>query len=441
MIASVVFPITGLFGCGGGGDTGSPIPLWVPTDVVVADVNGDGRNDVVTLAMFRPAGYGTDEGHFFVYLQTGTPGVFEAPVDYSVGLYPWHGALADVDGDGRPDLVLADPGADTVWLVLQDGTRPGRFLAPEPLITGVNAYTAVIADLNDDGAPDVATDEGLCSSKQILIRYQDPVMRGSFGPQTSLALPHIPTELAAGDLDGDGLDDLLVTVKDGCPPSFVLWNAGYVVAYQKPGGGFDLSGPLAMQPSACNVRRLAIADLNADGRQDFFAFETPAFPACSSRLAAVLQTSIPRSFAAPVFTSLASILGDDDAALSDLNQDTLPDVALAGFWPESGGALRSPDRQIARQSNDEWRGGDVCALGLCGNGFRREPPRCRRSQRRRRQRPRVARRRSTARGGDVPVLARRVPAPARPALTAAIPEVPARSLSRAWQLVRPLLDW
>jgi len=347
VIVAVVFPITGLFGCGGGdGDAGVPIPLWVETDVVVADVNGDGRNDVVTLAMFQPAGYGTEEGHFFVYLQTGTPGVFEAPVDYSAGLYPWHGALADVDGDGRPDLVLGDPGANTVWLVRQDGTQPGRFLPAEALITGmsgVTAYTAVIADLNGDGAPDVATKESHCDSPGgIVIRYQDPVVRGTFGPPTRLNLPGIPTEIAAGDLDGDGLDDLLVTVRDGCPPNFVLWNAGYVVAYQKAGGGFDVSGPHAMQPSACNVRRLAIADLNADGRRDFFAFETPSFPACTSRLAAVLQTSTPRSFAAPVFTSLANIEGDDDAVLSDLNQDTLPDAALAGFWPESGGPYGAP---------------------------------------------------------------------------------------------------
>ena len=326
----------------GGGDTPELGPRWVPTDVLVADVDGDGRNDVVTLAMFKPTGYGSEEGVFFVYLQTGTPGVFAAPVRYSTGRYPWHAALVDVDGDARPDLVLADPSAKTVWLVRQDGAQPGRFLAAEPLITGVNTYTAVVADFNNDGAPDVATDEGLCSSNRVLIRYQDPLVRGTFGPPTGLDLPNIPTEIAAGDLDGDGLDDLLITVKDACPPAFVRWNAGYVVAYQKPGGGFELSGPHAMQPSACNVYRLAIADLNADGRQDFFAFETPSFPACPPRLASVLQTATPRSFAAPVYTSLAAIDGNNDATLADLDQDGLPDAGLVGFWPEPGGPYAAP---------------------------------------------------------------------------------------------------
>lgn len=340
-ILPVVVAVTALAGCGGG-DVGDLGPVWVPTDVVVADIDGDARNDVVALAMVQAAGYGSQEGVFFVYLQTSTPGVFAAPVRYSAGRYPWHAAIADVDGDTRPDLVLADPLAETVWLVRQDGAQPGRFLTAEPLITGVNTYTAVVADLNNDGAPDVATGEGRCSSHQILIRYQDPVMRGTFGPPASLVLPHIPTELAAGDLDGDGLDDLLVTVKDSCPTDFALWNAGYVVAYQKPGGGFELSGPHGMQPSPYNVYRLAMADLNADGRRDFFAFESPGVPGYSRRLASVLQTATARSFAAPVYTSLANVWGDDDAVLAELNQDAFPDVALVGFWPESGGPYAAP---------------------------------------------------------------------------------------------------
>lgn len=317
-------------------------PLWVETDVLVADVDGDGRNDVVTVAMVQAAGYGSNEGRFFVYLQTGTPGVFAAPVSYSVGRYPWHAALADLDGDARPDLVIADPGAETVWLLLQDPAHPGQFLTPVPLITGVNAYTAAVGDLNADGAPDVAADEGRCSSTRILIRYQDPVIRGTFGAPSELALPHIPTEIAAGDIDGDGLDDLLVTVKGACPSGFGLWSAGYIVAYQKPGGGFDISVPLPMEQSAYNVYRLSIADLNADGKRDFFAFESPGVPGYSRRLGSVLQAAAPRTFAMPVYTSLASVWGEDDAALSDLNQDSFPDVALAGFWPVPGGPFAAP---------------------------------------------------------------------------------------------------
>jgi hypothetical protein len=115
-------------GCGGG--SGFNIyPLWVPTDVVVTDVDGDGRVDVMTLAMLSES-EGHREGRLTVYRQASFA-IFEAPDNYAVGRYPWRLAVED-DGDGLNDLVVLGEGNRSLVL-MQIPSLPGTFTAPRAL--------------------------------------------------------------------------------------------------------------------------------------------------------------------------------------------------------------------------------------------------------------------------------------------------------------------
>jgi hypothetical protein len=332
-LASVV--LWGLLAAGCGGSPGSFFsgPVWVETDVKVTDIDGDGRPDVLRLAMSGDSGQ--RDGHLVVYRQTAS-GAFAPPMDTTVGRYPWRMAVAALDGDAWPDVVVVDADADVVWLLLQDATVPGRFGAPQALFDGA-ADDVVIADLNHDGAPDVAV--ARYSTSTLRIRYQDPIVRGRFGAAIDLPLPGRASQLASADIDGDGREDLVAWVVLSVHP--LPLSGGLVALIQQPDGGLAPSGLLAPQ-TGLNGYRAAIADATGDGRADLLAFLSPSSTDYKARLVVVPQTSA-GGWGTPAVTSLDGVQGIDDAVFIDLSGNGAADAAVAGFWPESGGPLSAPD--------------------------------------------------------------------------------------------------
>lgn len=317
-----------LFGCGRGGDDSWLFPLWVETDVVVTDIDGDGRADVMTLAQLS-ASMSHREGRLVVYRQT-NPGVFAAPDTYVVGIYPWKLVVGDIDGDRLPDLVVTDPDGRAVWLQQQDPHNQGRFLPPQQIASNILAYEAAVADLNGDGAPDIAIADDLKSSNRIVLLYQDSTHRNTFLPSMDFTMPGTPFNVTAGDLNGDERADLFSWVylaSSGYTP-----NGALAISLQQPGGVLGPVTTLAAQ-TGLNVGLLAIADYNGDGRNDLFVFLTPFSSDYRFKLTVLLQGSQAGTFSVPVDTSLAGIQGIDGAAVADLNGDGRPDVAAVGFFP------------------------------------------------------------------------------------------------------------
>jgi hypothetical protein len=326
--------------CGGGGGSSGErwlFPLWVQTDVVVADIDGDGRADVITLAQVSYS-MSQREGRLSVRLQT-VPGVFTPAQNYVVGMYPWKMAIADIDGDGAPDLVLTDVGSTSsadgraVWMLRQDLTNRGRFLAPQRLMSIDSAstipYDVAIGDVNGDGAPDVVVASSIAPGRGATLLPQDAAHRGTFLVPALIPLPGDATAVALGDLNGDGRADLVFRMflsQTSYVPSTALG-----VVYQQAGG--TLAAAVSLSPqTGLNTAYLTVTDYNADGVRDVVEFFTPSSTDYQAKITTLLQAPV-GTFAA-VNTSLAWVKGIDDGVAADLNGDGRPDFASVGFYPE-----------------------------------------------------------------------------------------------------------
>ncbi len=186
-------------------------PFWVATDIAAADLDSDGRTDVVSVAMLANSGT-QNLGYLRVYRQTSSWGF--AFSQYLVGTYPWRVKIADIDGDAAADLLILDVGRSgaspgMVWLMRQDRRNRGVFLAPEVVAAGLSStYDFAVIDADLDGAPDIVLASGIGGSDGAALLLQDPSQRGTFRPATLITFPGKPQAVGMGDLNGDGLPDL-----------------------------------------------------------------------------------------------------------------------------------------------------------------------------------------------------------------------------------------
>ncbi|SPF45060.1 exported hypothetical protein [Candidatus Sulfopaludibacter sp. SbA4] len=194
--------------------------------VVLADFNGDGKLDAAVINLADPSNP-TDLGGVSVLIGNGD-GSFKTPVSYTFGERPFWIAAGDLNGDGKPELVVitdttagfayvGSATAGNVRILMNKGDGTFQAAGVTPLGSGGTAPVAVaIGDLNGDGKADLAVlvnqeSSANPSSIQTLIGKGD----GTFvtGPVTS----GVPFDycVSLADLNGDGFPDLILSNGEG----------------------------------------------------------------------------------------------------------------------------------------------------------------------------------------------------------------------------------
>ncbi len=129
-----------------------------PGSVAIADVNGDGKPDLATA---------NEHSNTVSVLLGNGNGTFQNQVAYATGDTPFSVAIADVNRDGKPDLATTNANSNTVSVLLGNGN--GIFQTEVAYATGTAPNSVVIADVNRDGKPDLATANPTSNTVSVLL--------------------------------------------------------------------------------------------------------------------------------------------------------------------------------------------------------------------------------------------------------------------------------
>jgi hypothetical protein len=286
-------------------------PDLAPAAVEIGDLNGDAKLDIATANRL-----GNDVS---VFLNAGD-GSFLPRRDYATSPGPSSLAIADVDGDGSPDLVTGGRGngvAGEVSVLVNSGD--GSFGEQRDYPTEATPSSVVVGDLDGDRAPDIAVamiDEDVSRSGAIAVLANDG--DGAFVAGHVYPLGADPASIAIGDLNGDDIADL-ATANSYAGTVSLLLNDGE--------GAFPTRRNYATGDWAPSV---AIGDLNADGWADLVAGHFDRFVSVflnqgDGRL------GVPREHQTGRYSN--------DVAIGDVNGDGSPDLATANYQSDTVSVL------------------------------------------------------------------------------------------------------
>ncbi|NWJ40557.1 MAG: VCBS repeat-containing protein [Geothrix sp.] len=300
--------ILALLGCSSS-DSYGPSSSYLVNAIAVADIDANGLPDILGLVSTEVGGAST-QGYVSTRLQS-SAGAFVLPTRFGVGRGPANLVVQDVNGDGRPDLVVANADDQTVSVRLADPAKAGFFLPAILLPTpGRTPLDVAVGDLNGDGRMDIVV--AASGANSVLVFTQTAT--GTFNPPVAYAVGGDAQAVTVADLDGNGLADIAVATTANAVSVLLQTSAGTFAPAVDYATG--------IQPVAIRA-----ADVDGDGKLDLLTANFGAATNPDGQGLSVLIQGAPGTFAAPVH--YATAYRAVALAVGDLNGDGKPDIAVA----------------------------------------------------------------------------------------------------------------
>jgi Bacterial Ig-like domain (group 3)/FG-GAP-like repeat/Abnormal spindle-like microcephaly-assoc'd, ASPM-SPD-2-Hydin len=306
--------------------------------VAVADVNGDGKPDLLISNYCSDSDCDTTAS-VGVLLGNGD-GTFQTALVYSSGGYDaWSVAAADVNGDGKPDLLVAhqcgsancsDP-SGTVGVLLGNGD--GTFQTGVIYAAGFQAFSLAVADVNGDGKPDVmvgnyCSDPTNCVNGAVTVLLGDG--DGTFQAPLGFASGgYIARSVAVADVNGDGRPDVLVA--NYCSDFNNCGNGTVGLLLGNGDGTFQTAQ--AYSSGGQGSYSVAVADVNGDGESDVIVANNCSDRNCDGSIGVLLGNGdgtflTSQAYGSGGYTALS-------VAVADVNGDGKPDLLVANECPSN----------------------------------------------------------------------------------------------------------
>lgn len=304
---------------------------------VLGDLDGDNKPDLVTTNRHETLPSGPfHPGNLVIYRNVSSPGWINNASFAIVGSVfpsgslpggnqPTSVKLADFDGDGKLDIVIAQLGNSKVAVYRNTSTLGNITFAPlvDFLIfpNGVAPYVLGIADFDKDGKPDVAV---TCrdSANVVVLQNTSTVGAVSFNVSTGFRCGRYPIGICTGDLDGDGFSDIAIA-DDSSETVSVLKNISL--------SGTINFAPRIILPASGMVSDIQSVDIDGDGKLDLASTVTSGAKFILYRNVGSPSIIDAATFEAGVDYATSSSGAAQPAGLGvgDLNGDGKPDLVIA----------------------------------------------------------------------------------------------------------------
>jgi hypothetical protein len=282
-----------------------------PIRIAIADLNGDGKPDIVV----------TNRGSnsLSIFTNTSTSGVISlaGKIDSATGTNPIGLAIGDIDGDGKPDVVEVNNGGDTVSIFRNTSTGGVISFAPKvEYKTGGAPVDAAISDFDGDGKPDIAVTNSYTNTISAFRNTSTPG-NISFASKIDAMTGLQPWSIAITDIDGDGKPDAVVTNNAGST----------ITALRNTSASGSISFSINLEYTAGNGPvGVATADINEDGKLDIAVANSTSNSVSIYRN---MSTSGGVSFAEKVDYTTGT--GPSILAIADIDGDGKPDIVMTNY--------------------------------------------------------------------------------------------------------------